>query len=156
MRICLINSPFCYTDHSGDSQRGIPHARRVADERGRAAYTRALCRYWWLHRSCLRRHHDPGPLVHPTYETCPVSGSVIRFPYLWAWQRERVETEGRKSRPVCMVLAIPKGNQTNLILLAISGTPIRSDGLGDSATRMPPGWNPRLESRVDHCFRVQS
>lgn len=57
----------------------------------------------------------------------PANGSVIRFPYLWAWQRNRGETEGRKDRPVCMVLAIPKGNQTNLILLAISGSPPRSD-----------------------------
>lgn len=57
----------------------------------------------------------------------PANGSIIRFPYLWAWQRDRGETEGRKSRPVCMVLAIPKGNQTNLILLAISGSPPRSD-----------------------------
>jgi hypothetical protein len=57
----------------------------------------------------------------------PADGSIIRFPYLWAWQRGKGETEGRKSRPVCMVLAIPKGNQTNLILLAISGTPPRSD-----------------------------
>jgi hypothetical protein len=57
----------------------------------------------------------------------PANGSIIRFPYLWAWQRDKGETEGRKSRPVCMVLAIPSGNQTNLILLAISGTPPRSD-----------------------------
>ena len=64
----------------------------------------------------------------------PANGSVIRFPYLWAWQRDRGETEGRKSRPVCMVLAIPKGNQTNLILLAISGSPPRSD---QSALEIP-------------------
>ena len=57
----------------------------------------------------------------------PANGSVIRYPYLCAWQRDKGETEGRKGRPVCMVLAIPKGNQTNLILLAISGTPPRSD-----------------------------
>jgi hypothetical protein len=57
----------------------------------------------------------------------PANGSVIRFPYLWAWQRDKNETEGRKPRPVCMVLAIPKGKQTNLILLAISGTPPRPE-----------------------------
>ncbi|EJL58296.1 MULTISPECIES: hypothetical protein [unclassified Rhizobium] len=57
----------------------------------------------------------------------PANGSIIRYPYLWTWQRDKGETEGRKARPVCMVLAIPKGNQTNLILLAISGTPPRSD-----------------------------
>nr|CAD7038842.1 plasmid maintenance toxin (PemK-like) [Rhizobium sp. P007] len=57
----------------------------------------------------------------------PSNGSVISYPYLWAWQRDKGETEGRKERPVCMVLAIAKGSQTNLILLAISGTPPRSD-----------------------------
>ncbi|MCR5942615.1 hypothetical protein FG152_17545 [Ochrobactrum sp. XJ1] len=55
------------------------------------------------------------------------NGSIIRYPYLWAWQRDKGETEGRKSRPVCLVLAIRRGNHTNLILLAISGTPPRSD-----------------------------
>ncbi len=57
----------------------------------------------------------------------PSSGSVFRYPYLWAWQRDKGETEGRKVRPVCMVLAIPKGAHTHLVILAISGTPPRSD-----------------------------
>lgn len=57
----------------------------------------------------------------------PANGSVFRYPYLWAWQRDKGETEGRKARPVCMVLAIPKGPQTHLVILAISGTPPRSD-----------------------------
>jgi len=39
--------------------------------------------------------------------------------------REKLRAESHA--PVCMVLAIPKGNQTNLILLAISGTAPRSD-----------------------------
>jgi hypothetical protein len=67
------------------------------------------------------------------------NGSIIHYPYLWTWQRDKGETEGRKVRPVCMVLAIPKGNQTNLILLAISGTPPRSD---QTALEIP-----QLESR---------
>lgn len=57
----------------------------------------------------------------------PPSGSIVRYPYLWAWQRDKGETEGRKSRPVCLVLALPKGKQTHLIILAISGTPPRAD-----------------------------
>lgn len=64
----------------------------------------------------------------------PGNGSVLRYPYLWTWQRDKGETEGRKNRPVCMVLAIPKGTQTNLILLAISGTPPRS---GQTALEIP-------------------
>ena len=87
----------------------------------------------------------------------PANGSVIRFPYLWAWQRDKNETEGRKSRPVCMVLAIPKGKQTNLILLAISGTPPRPE---QTALEIPPigmsqGGHPRVEAGMDHCVGVQ-
>jgi hypothetical protein len=63
----------------------------------------------------------------------PANGSVLRYPYLWAW--DKGETEGRKSRPVCMVLAIPKGAQTHLVILAISGTPPRSD---QTALEIPP------------------
>ncbi len=55
------------------------------------------------------------------------NGSIIRYPHLSTWQRDKGETEGRKAHPVCMVLAIPKGNRTNLILRAVSGTPPRSD-----------------------------
>lgn len=57
----------------------------------------------------------------------PANGSIFRYPYLWAWQRDKGEAEGRKARPVCMVLAIPKGAQTHLVILAISGTPPRAD-----------------------------
>ncbi|MBB4000135.1 hypothetical protein [Aureimonas pseudogalii] len=58
----------------------------------------------------------------------PKSGSIIPYSYLFGWQRDRGETEGRKSeRPVCLLLAIPGRNVTNLVLLAISGEPPRSD-----------------------------
>lgn len=53
----------------------------------------------------------------------PTNGTVIAYPYLWRWQRDKGETEGRKERPVCLMLAIPKGDETHLVLLAISGTP---------------------------------
>ncbi|WP_279483582.1 hypothetical protein [Aureimonas sp. SK2] len=65
----------------------------------------------------------------------PASGSVITYPYLWAWQRDRGETEGRKDRPVCMVLALPGRQGTTLLLLAISGSPPRSD---QTAIEIPP------------------
>tara|TARA_R110002020_G_scaffold25225_19_gene82213 strand:- start:1891 stop:2226 length:336 start_codon:yes stop_codon:yes gene_type:complete len=57
----------------------------------------------------------------------PPNGSIIRYAYLWKWQRDNHETEGRKERPVCLTLSLPHGDQTALILLAISGTPPRSD-----------------------------
>ncbi|WP_119389120.1 hypothetical protein [Taklimakanibacter lacteus] len=57
----------------------------------------------------------------------PPKGSVLTYPYLWRWQSENGETEGRKDRPVCLLLAILKSDVTHLVLLAISGTPPRSD-----------------------------
>lgn len=65
----------------------------------------------------------------------PANGSIIRYPYMWHWQYESGETEGRKERPVCMMLAIPRGEETHLVLLAISGTPPRYD---HTALEIPP------------------
>jgi hypothetical protein len=52
----------------------------------------------------------------------PPQGSVIQYPYLWVRQRNAGETEGRKSRPVCLILRIkdPKRAIHHLILLPIT------------------------------------
>ncbi|GAA4134587.1 hypothetical protein ACFFTN_13225 [Aminobacter aganoensis] len=52
-------------------------------------------------------------------------GQVIDYPYLWAWQHERGETEGRKVRPSCVIVAIrgAKDGLTHLALLAITTQP---------------------------------
>jgi hypothetical protein len=50
-------------------------------------------------------------------------GAVVRYPYLWAWQHERGETEGRKERPVCLAVTVERAGQTIIYLLPISGTP---------------------------------
>lgn len=52
-------------------------------------------------------------------------GEVISYPYLWAWQQERGETEGRKQRPVCVVIAIRNAadGNTHILLLAITTQP---------------------------------
>lgn len=51
-------------------------------------------------------------------------GEVISYPYLWAWQ-QRGETEGRKQRPVCVVIEIRSAGDgnTHLALLAITSQP---------------------------------
>ena len=52
------------------------------------------------------------------------TGAIIVYPYLWRWQRERGETEGRKDRPVCVVLKVHGADGlTHLALLAISSQP---------------------------------
>jgi hypothetical protein len=51
----------------------------------------------------------------------PAAGDVIRYPYLWRWQSTRGESEGRKDRPTCLVLAVrDKVRKTHLVLLAIT------------------------------------
>ena len=54
-------------------------------------------------------------------------GAVFTYPYLWKWQFERNETEGRKDRPVCVLLAVvaEQDGLTHLGLLAISSQPPR-------------------------------
>jgi hypothetical protein len=68
-------------------------------------------------------------------ESGPPDGSVIPYPYLCKWQQERGETEGRKTRPVCLVLKIPNAGNTHLDLLAISG---KSPQREQIALRVPP------------------
>jgi len=65
----------------------------------------------------------------------PLQGSIIRYPYLWAWQHERGETEGRKERPVCLALSVRKATETRLYLLPISGTRPEGDQI---ALEIPP------------------
>ncbi len=52
-------------------------------------------------------------------------GEVIDYPYLWAWQHDRGETEGRKIRPICVVIAVrgATDGSTHLLLLAITTQP---------------------------------
>jgi hypothetical protein len=55
----------------------------------------------------------------------PAQGSVIVYPYLWARQRDAGETEGRKTRPACVVLRLRDRQQAlhHLVILAISSKP---------------------------------
>jgi len=52
-------------------------------------------------------------------------GTIVRYPYLWKWQDARGETEGRKDRPTCVLVAArrPGPDVTHLALLAISSQP---------------------------------
>ena len=70
-------------------------------------------------------------------------GQVIAYPYLWAWQHERGETEGRKSRPTCVVVAVrsAKDDLTHLVILAIT-------------TQSPPAERVALEVSDIECRRA--
>src|SRR6185312_5399397 len=56
-------------------------------------------------------------------------GQIIAYPYLWAWQNDRGETDGRKSRPTCVVVAVrsAKDGLTHLALLAVTTQPPQLD-----------------------------
>lgn len=54
----------------------------------------------------------------------PISGDVWRYPYLWRWQHEAGETEGRKRRPTAFIAAVPGSDgKTNLFILPITSLP---------------------------------
>jgi hypothetical protein len=52
-------------------------------------------------------------------------GDIVRYPYLWLWQRDLGRDEGEKDRPACLAMTIKNETQklTHLVILAISGTP---------------------------------
>jgi hypothetical protein len=59
----------------------------------------------------------------------PPQGSIVAYPYLWASQRDSGESEGRKERPVCLLLKVYDRTQDihHLVLLAISSQPPAPD-----------------------------
>jgi hypothetical protein len=48
------------------------------------------------------------------------AGDVIQYHYLWRREADKGETEGRKSRPACLVIALESQGKTYLYLLAIT------------------------------------
>lgn len=53
--------------------------------------------------------------------TRPLAGDVWRYPYLWKRQEQRGEIEGRKDRPVAVVVTLHDANNaTHVILLALT------------------------------------
>ena len=57
-----------------------------------------------------------------------LAGLIIAYPYLWAWHNDRGETEGRKSSPTCVVVALRGATDglTHLALPAVTTHPPRS------------------------------
>ena len=62
-------------------------------------------------------------------------GDVWHYPYLWRWQENRGEAEGRKTRPcVLAVKVVAAGEMTRLFLLAITS---KSPDTATAALRIP-------------------
>ncbi|HEY3889816.1 MAG TPA: hypothetical protein VGL73_14650 [Caulobacteraceae bacterium] len=65
----------------------------------------------------------------------PAPGSIIDYPYLWLREYEAGETEGRKSRPVCLVLSVLTRADEHLVLfLPITS---QSPAVGTVAIEVP-------------------
>lgn len=53
----------------------------------------------------------------------PTPGDIFSYPYLWHWQNQRGETEGRKPRPSCLALAVQNSQgETVLFIVPITST----------------------------------
>jgi hypothetical protein len=55
----------------------------------------------------------------------PAAGQVFEYHYLWKWQSDRGETEGRKKRPSCVVIVVVNeaGHHVMFIAPITSKTP---------------------------------
>lgn len=63
-------------------------------------------------------------------------GHIIDYPYLWQWQQERGESDGRKPRPVCVVAAV-RGARDDLTHLALLAITTSRPGEGRTAMEIP-------------------
>lgn len=86
-------------------------------------------------------------------------GTIVSYGYLWKWQRDRAETEGRKERPVCVVVAVQGARDaaTHLALIAISSRPPdpRSVGAGNHRYGAAARLLDRVENGLGHDLRIQ-
>lgn len=48
----------------------------------------------------------------------PAAGQVFDYHYLWKWQADRGETEGRKKRPSCVVIVVTNADGHHVMFIA--------------------------------------
>ncbi len=54
----------------------------------------------------------------------PKAGDILHYPYLWAWQQARGETEGCKPRPTAVAVTLHRSDgHRQVYLLAITSQP---------------------------------
>ena len=78
----------------------------------------------------------------------PAAGQVFDYHYLWKWQADRGETEGRKKRPSCVVIVVT--NQAGQHLMFIAPITSKAPGPGRTALEIPEteARRARLDSDV--------
>lgn len=62
----------------------------------------------------------------------PAAGQVFDYHYLWKWQADHGETEGRKKRPSCVVIALTNAAGHHVMFIA----PITSKAPGQGRTAL--------------------
>ena len=65
----------------------------------------------------------------------PAAGQVFDYHYLWKWQADRGETEGRKKRPSCVTIVI--ANQAGHHVMFIAPITSKAPGPGRAALDIP-------------------
>lgn len=76
----------------------------------------------------------------------PKAGQVIEYHYLWRWQSERGETEGRKTRPSCVVLVVANSAGNRVLFIA----PITSRQPGRDRTSLAIPEIERRRAELDN------
>lgn len=66
----------------------------------------------------------------------PLQGEVWRYDYLWRWQHDGGETEGRKARPTAMVAVVKTPDGTSLFILPITSLPPAAGRLSVEITQI--------------------
>ena len=65
----------------------------------------------------------------------PTVGQVFDYHYLWKWQADRGETEGRKKRPSCVVIVVT--NEVGHHVMFIAPITSKSPDQGRTALEIP-------------------
>ena len=77
----------------------------------------------------------------------PAAGQVFDYHYLWKWQADRAETEGRKKRPSCVVIVVT--NQAGQHVMFIAPITSKAPGPGRSALEIPQTEARRAGLEID-------
>jgi hypothetical protein len=65
----------------------------------------------------------------------PTAGQVFDYHYLWKWQADRGETEGRKKRPSCVVIVVV--NEAGHHVMFIASITSKAPDQGRTALEIP-------------------
>ena len=75
----------------------------------------------------------------------PAAGQVFDYHYLWKWQADRGETEGRKKRPSCVVIVVTNLAGQHVMFIA----PITSKAPGEGRVGLEIPETEARRARLD-------